>query len=302
MKKLTTEGFIRRAKEAHGNKYDYSKSEYINSREKISIICPKHGEFWQLPFNHINGQNCPKCNKSWKMNTSDFIEKARKIHGDKYDYSNVNYINSAIKVKIICPKHGAFLQRPAMHLIGQGCPKCSKNHKLSIEEFVNRARKIHGNKYSYPIFKNVSGNHKVEIICPIHGKFYQTKSAHVHGQGCPKCNQSHGENKIDCFLKYHNIKYIRQYKIRIGNSLFSINNVKVDFYLPNNNLIIEYNGEQHYMFIKHFHKDYETFIRKQTERDLNLKKWCKSNNVKLLIISYKQYDKIDKILLKELTR
>ena len=136
MKKLTTEEFIRRAKEAHGNKYDYSKSEYINSREKISIICPKHGEFWQLPFNHINGQNCPKCNKLWKMNTKDFIQKARNVHGEKYDYSKADYTSSTIKVEIICPYHGSFFQMPAAHLMGQGCPKCQKNHKLSMEEFI----------------------------------------------------------------------------------------------------------------------------------------------------------------------
>lgn len=132
-KTKTTEEFIKRAKEIHGDKYDYSKVEYVSSSTKVCIICPEHGEFWQTPENHLHKtkpQGCPtcgklKCRETQKDTKESFIEKARKVYGDKYDYSKVIYVNSVTDVEIICPKHGSFWQRPANHLIGEQCPKCS---------------------------------------------------------------------------------------------------------------------------------------------------------------------------------
>ena len=125
-KKLTCEEFILKSIAVHGDKYDYSKVEYINNRTKVCIICPIHGEFWQTPINHINNKNgCPKCGNNM-ISVEEFIKRARKIHGDKYDYSKVNYINSNTPVCIICPKHGEFWQSPATHLDYSGCPKCKK--------------------------------------------------------------------------------------------------------------------------------------------------------------------------------
>ncbi len=139
-KNRTTLGeFIRKAKEIHGDKYDYSKVKYINAKTKVCIICPEHGEFWQTPNVHISGGNgCPKCGfkqsgESNKDNTKSWIEKAIKIHGIKYDYSKVEYVNSLEKVCIICPKHGEFWQAPAHHLQGQGCPICAES---KLEENV----------------------------------------------------------------------------------------------------------------------------------------------------------------------
>ena len=100
--------FIEKARKVHGNKYDYSKVEYHNNHEKVCIICPEHGEFWQTPKNHLKGCNCPKCSNVYKMSNEEWIEKAREIHGDKYDYSKTHYISNKLKVKIICPKHGEF--------------------------------------------------------------------------------------------------------------------------------------------------------------------------------------------------
>lgn len=132
-KRCTTEEFIKRAKEVHGDKYDYSKVEYINRHTKVCIICPIHGEFWQSPNVHLKGCECPACSKikvSMKKlsNTKEFIQKAKNIHGDLYDYSNVEYVDSKTKVCIICHKHGEFWQRPNDHLNGVGCPYCSESH------------------------------------------------------------------------------------------------------------------------------------------------------------------------------
>ena len=158
-KKLTTEQFIEKAKKIHGDKYDYSKVEYIDAKTKVKIICPEHGEFSMSPNKHLIGQRCKMCSikefsKTQTLTTEQFIEKAKKIQGDKYDYSKVNYINSQIKICIICPEHGEFWQTPNSHLQGNGCPICATNNRsmkqtLTTEQFIEKAKQIHGNKYDY---------------------------------------------------------------------------------------------------------------------------------------------------------
>ena len=193
MKKLTTEDFIRRAKEVHGDKYDYSKVDYIDNRTKVCIICPEHGEFWQQPRNHLLGQACPKCayKTRWesrgRITTENFIKKARKVHGDKYDYSKVEYKGTHTKVCIICQEHGEFLQTPHNHLHSQGCLACSGRKQLTTEEFIRRAKEVHGDKYDYSKVEYVNKSTKVKIICPIHGEFEQIPDSHLHGHGCHKC-------------------------------------------------------------------------------------------------------------------
>ena len=133
-KKLTKEPFIKKANEIYGDKYDYSKVEYVNNHTKVCINCPEHGEFWQRPSAHLQGQGCPKCGvlmRSLKKNENakkEFNDKARKVHGDKYDYTKVKYVNANTKVCIICPEHGEFWQTPSDHKQGAGCPKCNLSH------------------------------------------------------------------------------------------------------------------------------------------------------------------------------
>lgn len=127
---MTTEEFTQKAKAIHGDKYDYSKVNYVNSKAKLCIICPVHGEFWQAPHKHLSGQGCEKCfraslAKRYSMGREKFIEKANEIHHGLYDYSQVEYVNSHTYVNIICPLHGAFPQFPSSHLKGHGCPKCA---------------------------------------------------------------------------------------------------------------------------------------------------------------------------------
>lgn len=130
-KKYTTESFIEKTKTVHGDKYDYTKTEYINNRTKVCIICPEHGEFWQLPTNHLKGCGCTFCKgaritKEKTRTKEDFIKKAIKVHGDRYDYSKVNYVKARDKVCIICPEHGEFWQEAYHHTVGCGCPHCKK--------------------------------------------------------------------------------------------------------------------------------------------------------------------------------
>ena len=123
-REMTTEEFIQKAKAIHGDKYDYSKVEYTHNKTEVCIICPEHGEFWQKPKNHLSGYGCPICSGRKKMRTIDFIKRAKQVHGDKYDYSKVNYNGNTEKICIICPDHGEFWQRAGSHLRGFGCPKC----------------------------------------------------------------------------------------------------------------------------------------------------------------------------------
>ena len=185
--KLTTEEFVKKAREVHGDKYDYSKVEYKNSATKVCIICPIHGEFKQTPNNHLRGQNCPKCGGRGKLITEDFIKKAKEVHGNKYDYSKADYKNNHTKVTIICPAHGEFKQIPSSHLQGSGCPKCGGREKLTTEGFIKRAKEIHDNKYDYSKVDYKNAVTKVTIMCPIHGKFEQKPSDHLSSKGCPKC-------------------------------------------------------------------------------------------------------------------
>ena len=136
-KRKTKDEFIKDAIEIHNDKYDYSKVEYVNNRTKVCIICPKHGEFWMKPNSHLSGQGCPKCSGVAKLTTEEFVERAKQIHGDKYDYSKVNYVNARTKVCIICPEHGEFWVIPNDMLHKNvGCRKCNGNYQpKNISEF-----------------------------------------------------------------------------------------------------------------------------------------------------------------------
>jgi hypothetical protein len=180
--------FIARAKLIHGDKYDYSLVNYINIRSKIKIICKLHGEFEQLPCNHLRGSGCPECSNNMQLNTISFIDKAKQVHGDKYDYSLVNYKGCFNKVKIICKIHGEFEQSSTHHLRGCNCPKCSNNMQLNTISFIDKAKQVHGDKYDYSLVNYKGCFNKIKIICKLHGEFEQIAGNHLKGCNCPKCN------------------------------------------------------------------------------------------------------------------
>lgn len=287
-----TKEFIEKAKKIHGDKYNYSKVDYINNRTKVCIICPKHGEFWQTPFEHLQGHGCSKCNINGRemYTTEYFIEVARKIHGDKYNYDKVVYEKCNIPVIINCPIHGDFLQKPVVHLMGCGCPKCATDKKResyawSTEKFIQEARKIHGDTYDYSKVNYINNYTPVTIICPIHGEFQQIPSNHLSGAGCSKCTKtSKGEKEIMHLLDFNNIKYITQYKLesKVNPSGYML----VDFYLPQSNIFIEYNGEQHYIPVESMGGQLQ--FEQQQARDEELRQYCKDHNIKLIEIRYDQ--------------
>lgn len=192
-KKVTTTDFILRAREVHGDKYDYSKSVYVSAMTSLTIICPIHGEFEQRPANHNSGRGCRACAGNKPLTVEKFVERAIAKHGDRYDYSQVKFSGVETSVTIICPKHGPFEQRVLVHLKGFNCPKCGRErvaNKLahSLERFVQDARAVHGDKYDYSAVEYVNALSNVQIICPVHGAFFQKPANHVRGVACSKCS------------------------------------------------------------------------------------------------------------------
>jgi predicted nucleic-acid-binding Zn-ribbon protein len=193
----TQEGFLTRAFVIHGNKYDYSKTLYEAETLKVTIICPTHGPFEQTPTRHTKGRGCRKCNairrgESQKLTTGAFIVRAQVTHGDRYDYSQVVYKNAKAKAIIICNKHGPFTQVAGKHASGDGCPKCgdesaSQKLFLSTEQFIKRARAVHGNTYDYSQAIYAGYYERLSIACPAHGLFEQMAGGHLSGAGCLKC-------------------------------------------------------------------------------------------------------------------
>jgi len=231
-----------------------------------------------------------------RLSTEEFIEKARKVHGDQYDYSLVEYKLSHIKVKIICQKHGMFEQNYSNHVYnGRGCPKCNGGVRLTTDEFISRAKNTHGEIYDYSAVEYVSHNKKIKIICKKHGCFSQTPNSHISGHGCPKCCLSKGENEIEKFLVENGIKFISQYSdIRCRGKKKPL---QFDFYLPEYNMCIEYDGEQHYKPIKFYGGEKNFAVRQK--RDNIKSDFCIRNNIKLIRIPYIEFDNIDSILQKE---
>lgn len=181
-------------------------------------------------------------------NKESFIQKAKTIHGDKYDYSNFEYISAITKIQLGCFKHGIFFQSPNHHLIGHGCPLCWKERKKSnTEEFIKKAITKHGNKFNYDKVKYTKSNEKVTIICLKHGDFNQKPNDHLNGQGCPSCRESKGEKRISDILDKHDITYKREFKLPIDKE-----RSEYDFYLPAHNLLIEFHGQQHFNVIDYF--------------------------------------------------
>ena len=188
--KLNTNEFIEKSKLIHGDKYDYSKVIYVDCKTKGIIICKKHGEFLQSLGDHHRGTGCDKCQDrggSQRYNTEQFIKKAILKHGDAYDYSKVNYINSLTKIIIICKEHGEFEQNPTSHLVGCGCKICKGIYLSNTNEFIKKAILIHGDKYNYSKVNYINSLTKIKIICKEHEEFEQQPSSHLAGRGCNKC-------------------------------------------------------------------------------------------------------------------
>ena len=247
VKRLSIDKFIKLANALHGDKYDYSLVDYKTNRTKVKIICKSHGVFLQEPDSHLSGRGCNLCgyNTSQSKNTSTLefvLDRFREAHGDKYDYSNMQYVNSTAKVEIICKTHGTFWQVPNAHKAGKGCQACSSTRngrmkRLSVDDFIKKANVIHNNKYDYSQVDYVTNSVNVKIICPEHGGFFANPANHMRYSGCPKCCStfSKQENKIADFIESLGFEVIRNDRTQIAP-------LELDIYIPELSLAIEYNG------------------------------------------------------------
>lgn len=187
LRKLTTKDFIERARAAHGDKYDYSKSQYTKARTKTTVTCPYHGDFLVAPEHHWRGTGCTACSGKRQLTTAEFIKRSAKAHGDRYDYTNSVYVSDGVKVNIVCREHGQFSQLPRSHYGGAGCPKCARCARVPFSDFVKRSRVVHKDRYIYPPQRLLRTHQKVIIICRDHGEFSQVAKDHMSGHGCRAC-------------------------------------------------------------------------------------------------------------------
>jgi hypothetical protein len=272
--------------------YSFEDSFYKNIRTNIKVKCKKHGFFHKKPSLMLyNNQGCQKCGleKRSRVNKNNFIEligRFNQIHNYKYDYSKSNYIKNNKNIVITCPIHGEFEQRPDNHLSGSGCRKCglenmSNIKKYSKTDFIEKANQIHNYLYNYKKVEYIDSKTKVLIICKKHGEYEQYPVYHLSGSGCPKCFRSKGEKAISESLKKWNIKYIEQH---IFNDCVYNKPLKFDFYLPEYNICIEYDGEQHFNVKEHWGGEIE--FEKIKKRDKIKNEYCMNNNIGLIRISY----------------
>jgi len=286
-KRLIKEEFIKKAKKVHGDTYDYSLIEYKNNQIRIDIICRKHGVFKQAPCKHLQGRICPYCSGG-KIHKSEFIKKSNDIHNNKYDYSFVEFSSVKEFVKIICPIHGDFLQMVDAHMNSNGCPSCGseKVSRLKYKNttfFLEKSKEVHGDKYDYSKSIYIDSKTPIKIICKKHGEFCQISGNHFSGKGCPACRESKGENKIRKYLDRKKITFISQKKF---TNCKNIKHLPFDFYLPEQNLCIEFNGLQHYKPIKYWGG--EESLKKRKKNDKIKFDFCRKNNINFIIIKYNQ--------------
>lgn len=297
-KKLGNKGFEERARKIFGDKYDYQKVDYVDSHTDVTITCPIHGDFKIKPYIHLDNHGCPRCgiekrSNSQRTTKDEFIKQAKKIHGDKYDYTKAVYQNRHTPFTIICPKHGEFEQAPGNHIDGQGCPACAieKNANRSRktkDEFIKQAETLHKDKYSYGDVIYINALTPVSITCPIHGNFLSRPNSHLrlpHGQGCPRCNDSKGEIFISEILQSLDISFITQKEFDDCTNKVEgryCRKLKFDFFIPDSNTIIEFDGAGHFQPIRTSVKS----IDGQIKRDKIKNKYCKDNNIKLIRIPY----------------
>ncbi len=301
--KITTEQTIQKFINKHNNLYDYSLVNYTTAKTKCKVICKMHGVFEITPNNHLSGYGCPKCSNhgfSDSEKLSMFLINASNIHGTKYDYSKIttNTINSP-KLHIICPIHGSFYITKVNHLTGKcGCAPCginsaSKTRQLPPSEFISKSKITHGDQYNYDKTQYIGAHKKVTITCPKHGDFSVTPANHwSNGVGCPTCQHSNptkGEAKVAKWLTENNIHFLMQKSFPNLHYKSLRGRLKYDFFLPKYNMLIEFDGEQHFTPI--------TFSKSRTpEEQFKITQDCdklkteyaKNNGYKLLRIRYDQ--------------
>lgn len=301
-KKKTTEEFITEAKVVWGDKYDYSNVNYVNAKTKVLIKCNTCGrEFEQLPNSHLDGHGC-NCQSIFcnDYTTETWIDSAKKIHGDKYNYTKTNYINANTPIIITCNEHGDFTQRPSSHLRGHGCRLCGDKSRKEKEQlnnlktlnsrfsnFIQSANDIHSHKYTYDSSSYTNTKSLINIICPKHGQFTQDPRNHLRGSGCPVCGKITSKAEDDiynfCVMLFGQDKVIRHDRTLLDG-------LELDIFIPNEQIAIEYNG-------LYWHNEKS---KKDKLYHFNKLKLCNEKGVKLIHIFEDEFIDNKELLLEKL--
>jgi len=292
--------------------YNYDDSVYIDGDTPMEIVCPDHGKFKTKPNRHFrkndNRCGCKGCSSdkiadALTMTQEDFIRRGISQFGDKIDYSLLKYLGIKEKVELLCNDcNASFFVRPDQFFTSKcGCPTCSckitgQERRRTTEEYISLATAKHGGYYRYPNLVYVLSQEDVEIECPIHGPFWQAAGTHLRGHGCPFCKSSRGESLINDLLTEMGLSHKPQ-------ATFDgcVHNVKLryDFYLPDHNICIEYDGIQHFKSMENWGGD-ATFNDRKI-KDAIKTKYCADNNIPLIRIRYDVPD-IRAYLLRELSK
>ena len=292
--------FITQSNLKHNNKYDYSLVEYRNNYTKVKIICPIHGIFEQSPDSHANrGSGCIKCALARKLPTTDeFIKLCVEQHGNKYDYSLVNYVNSSTSITIICPKHGEFKQIANTHKGGAGCTLCSYERlsgrpPMTNAEFIIKCQLVHKDRYDYSVTEYTHCHKSVNVSCPKHGIFKIKASDHLQGSKCKRCKVTKGEQRVQNALIDLGITFVREHSFP---DCVYVRPLRFDFYLPQHNMCVEYDGELHFKPRNRLSKNALNDLEQSKIRDNIKDAYCLNKNIKLLRISFHDINQIESII------
>jgi hypothetical protein len=310
----TKDEFISEAIKVHGDKYIYSESEYSGCHENIQIICKIHGAFLQTPASHLKGCGCQACSIITRTNKNTktldvFVLQSMQIHNGIYRYEQSVYVNDSTKLLIECKIHGTFEQTPSQHLQGHGCKKCANdligiNRRLTFEIFLEKAKKIHGDKFDYSQSNYKSVDSKVFIICILHNsKYEQIPWSHLLGHnGCSICNKSkkysNKQIKWLCFIeKMYNINI--QHAINGNEYTILKTNYKADGYCKETNTIYEFQGDFWHGNPKKYSSDDINKITKCTfgvlyEKTMQKEKTIKELGYNLVVMWESDWNKINK--------
>lgn len=278
---------------------------YICSADRLNFTCSIHGNFTQTLQHFRNGKFCPKCGHirggdKLRSSTDKFIVRSKKYHGDRYIYDKTVYVNSETPLTVTCRKHGDFITFPRNHYNGANCHKCNNESTRDrcvkdIEKFKEDGAKAHNNFYTYGNVTNyVNNKTNVMVTCPIHGDFPVRPDNHIGGlAGCPLCKQSKGEKKISDLLTSLGIPFKVEYVI--PNTKY-----RYDFYLPDYNMLIEYDGILHFKAVDYFGGI--EGLRSYQYRDIIKNRLARKHGYKLIRLNYQNFNVLEKSLLTKITK
>ena len=312
MDRLTTDLFSKRVTEIFGNSFEFTKTIYVDRETPTTLICNKCKEEFKIKPRNLYDKKlvnpCPSCRKldfsnKKRLTTKKFINKAKSIHGDKFDYIESEYRNCFTSIKIWCNKcKNFFYQKPKDHLTGSGCQKCKNNsiserRRSTKENFVNLSRNIHKEDYSYENSAYIDSRTKIEVKCNSCGRLFKIRpDAHISGGGCICKTESIGEKIVKNFLTNKKVDFERNKRFKECRRKRTLS---FDFYLPKFNVLIEYDGRQH--FAPFFNerispKNAKKILELQKESDKIKTEFARSRGITLVRIKYTSLKSIKKIV------